>query len=298
MIQVFIDGAEGTTGLQLEQKLAQVEGICLQKLDNALRKDEAARKDIMNQVDVVFLCLPDGAAVEAVTLVENPHVMIIDASTAHRTHKEWAYGFPELSKAHYDAITVSNRIAVPGCYPTGFCGLVYPLIQRGLLGRKAQLNCFALSGYSGGGKNLIAKFEGMDPPPSGARPYGFSLHHKHIPEMKTVCGLETAPVFLPVVASVRQGMLVTIPLQQGALPLWEALRGYYDGQEYVTVMPFGGDGALTEGFLEMDTLNNTNQLELFVFGHETQALLVARLDNLGKGASGAALQCMKLRMGL
>ncbi len=297
MITVFTDGAEGTTGLLLEQRLAPVArergDIRLLAIDPALRKETSERRRLLNQADAVFLCLPDAAAREAVALVENPDTVIIDASTAHRTAPGWAYGFPELSPAHRAAIITGNRIAVPGCYATGFSALVYPLVTRGLLDPARPLSCFALSGYSGGGKKLIADYEDHTGAERGTRPYALPLHHKHLPEMQAVCGLAAPPLFAPAVAQIKQGMLVTVPLHMPAGPLRQALAEHYQGCETVSVLPQDDPG-----FLEMDTLNGTDKLELFVFGHETQSLLAARLDNLGKGASGAAMQCFKLRFGL
>ncbi|MCL2084634.1 MAG: N-acetyl-gamma-glutamyl-phosphate reductase, partial [Oscillospiraceae bacterium] len=208
MINVFIDGAEGTTGLRLESRLLGMDGVNLLRIEENLRKDTDRRGYYINKADVVFLCLPDAAAREAAGLAGD--TVVIDASTAHRTAPGWAYGFPELSRAHYDAVRGGNRISVPGCYPTGFCGLIYPLVERGLIAPDADLSCFGLSGYSGGGKPLIERFEGGGADTWGARPYALGLRHKHLPEMRKVCGLEKLPVFMPVVAPIRQGMIVTV----------------------------------------------------------------------------------------
>ncbi|GHU93885.1 N-acetyl-gamma-glutamyl-phosphate reductase [Clostridia bacterium] len=292
MIRVFIDGSAGTTGLQLEEKLAAVEGAELLKIDDLLRKDTAARREMINKSDVTFLCLPDDAAREAMTLVKNPSTVIIDASTAHRTHPDWAYGFPELSKSHENAIRTSNRIAVPGCHATGFCAIVYPLLKMRKISDEKLLSCVSLTGYSGGGKAMITEYEGEDPP-RGARPYALGLHHKHLPEMKAVCGLKNEPIFQPIVATVRQGMLVNVPLGLDAEEIWQLFGDYYKDTKNITVMPLNDRDKV-----EMEALNGTDFMEVFVFGHEKHTIITARFDNLGKGASGAALQCMKLRMGL
>ena len=297
MLKVFIDGREGTTGLQIEERLAGMPGIELLPIDPEKRKDTAERARLLNASDAAFLCLPDAAAIESVSLVTNPKTVIIDASTAHRTNPAWAYGFPELSEVHRQTIRSSNRIAVPGCYASGFCALVYPLVTLGIIARDAALSCAALSGYSGGGKSMIARYEGENPP-RGGRPYAFGLSHKHLPEMWAVCGLDNPPVFMPAVVPVRQGMIVSVPLAMPAKPLWESLSAHYAAPGDVTVRSFGGEDFLDVGALDMEACNNTDRMDIFVFGHEKQALLVARLDNLGKGASGAAVGCLRERFGL
>lgn len=295
MISVFIDGREGTTGLQIEQRLAKTPGVRLIDISPELRKDENERKRLLNLADCVFLCLPDNAARQAVSFVENPDTVIIDASTAHRADPSWAYGFPELSESHENAVKTSSRITVPGCHASGFCALIYPLVSGGIIPADTPLSCTSLTGYSGGGKSMITVYEGEDPP-RGARPYALGLAHKHLPEMTYVCGLASPPVFQPIVAPVRQGMLVSVPLFAGAEYIHGALSGHYKPGGNVTVMPLGvsPDG----GVMEMEALNGTDKLEIYVFGHKTQTLLMAKLDNLGKGASGAAVQCMGLRFGL
>ncbi|GHV33467.1 N-acetyl-gamma-glutamyl-phosphate reductase [Clostridia bacterium] len=291
-MKVFIDGSAGTTGLQLEEKLTAIDGIELLKIDGALRKDTEARRKIINSSDVTFLCLPDDAAREAAALVENPKTVVIDASTAHRTNPDWAYGFPELSKNHENAIRTSNRIAVPGCHATGFCAIVYPLLKMRKISDEAVLSCVSLTGYSGGGKSMIAEYEGENAP-RGAHPYALGLHHKHLPEMRAVCGLKNEPIFQPIVAAVRQGMLVNVPLGLDAEELWQLFDSSYKDARNITVMPLND-----QDNIEMEALNGTDLMEIFVFGHRAHTIVTARFDNLGKGASGAALQCMKLRMGL
>ena len=316
--KVFIDGEAGTTGLQVRDRLAARADIELLTLPEGLRKDTAARTEKINSADAVVLCLPDAAAIEAVRLVENERTVVIDASTAHRTDPEWVYGLPELNPAQRSAIETSRRIANPGCYPTGFISLTRPLVDAGLLRRDAALTVSAVSGYSGGGKALMEVYEGSaDHEPWGA--YGFNLEHKHLPEMAMYSRLVNAPVFLPAVGSFAQGMVVSVPLHykrdlmRGLLrrrangaSLHAALAAHYSGSRFVEVMPFGEaairDAGLLErdAFLRPDTLSDTNRLQLFVFANDDAgtAVLVARLDNLGKGASGAAVQNLNLALGL
>ena len=290
-MNIFIDGAEGTTGLQLEQKLSALDGINLMKLGDDRRKDINARREYLNGSDAAFLCLPDAAAREAVSLVNNPKTVIIDASTAHRTAYGWAYGFPELSEEHYRAAAESNRISVPGCHASGFNALVYPLIKAGIVDRSERLTCTSLTGYSGGGKAMIADYENGDNPRRGARPYALGLTHKHLPEMRHVCGLEHPPIFQPIVTDVRQGMLVSVPLAKNAELIWETLNRHYGGN--ISVMPLNVCDALG-----MEEMNGNDGMEIFVFGGTNQTLLTARFDNLGKGAAGAAVQCLKIRRGI
>lgn len=292
-MRVYIDGAAGATGLALEERLVNRTDINLLKPDESLRKDPATRRMLINEADVVFLCLPDDAAREAVGMVENPHTVIIDASTAHRTATDWAYGFPELSESHRKAVETSNRIAVPGCHASGFAALVYPLVKGGLISTDEILFCHSLTGYSGGGKQMIAAYEDNPSAPSAANLYALGLHHKHLPEMKHVSGLTHNPIFIPTLANVRRGMVVCVPLAQDAHTLWEYFSEYYQNAERLTVMPF-----MERETLDIEGMNNTDRMELYVFGHAEQAVLAARFDNLGKGSSGAALQCMEARFSL
>ena len=301
MIKVFIDGSAGTTGLRIREMLGKREDISLIALPEALRKDVVARRDAINEADAVFLCLPDDAAREAVGLVENKNTVVIDASTAHRTSPGWAYGFPELSAGHRAAIANGKRIANPGCYASGFLALVYPLVAAGVLPKDYPLVCHAVSGYSGAGKKGIAEYEAKDRPANYDTPrlYALTLAHKHLPEMQAVCGLTRTPVFNPYVCDYYCGMTVNVPLfvdmlaqKVSVTDVTELLRAHYAGAHFVTV------GEEPSGYVSANTLNGTNRMELLVNGNERQILLTARFDNLGKGASGAAIQNMNLALGL
>ena len=301
MIKVFIDGSAGTTGLRIREMLEKREDISLIALPEALRKDVAARRDAINGADAVFLCLPDDAAREAVGLVENENTVVIDASTAHRTSPGWAYGFPELSAGHRAAIVNGKRIANPGCYASGFLALVYPLVAAGVLPKDYPLVCHAVSGYSGAGKKGIAEYEAENRPESYDTPrlYALTLSHKHLPEMQAVCGLTRTPVFNPYVCDYYCGMTVNVPLFSDLLAkkvsvadVKELLRAHYAGAHFVTL------GEEPSGYVSANTLSGTNRMELLVNGNERQILLTARFDNLGKGASGAAIQNMNLALGL
>ena len=301
MIKVFIDGSAGTTGLRIREMLGKREDISLIALPEPLRKDVVARRDAINGADAVFLCLPDDAAREAVGLVENKNTVVIDASTAHRTSPGWAYGFPELSAGHRAAIVNGKRIANPGCYASGFLALVYPLVAAGVLPKDYPLVCHAVSGYSGAGKKGIAEYEAKDRPTNYDTPrlYALTLAHKHLPEMQTVCGLTRTPVFNPYVCDYYCGMTVNVPLfvdmlaqKVSVADVTELLRAHYAGAHFVTV------GEEPSGYVSANLLNGTNRMELLVNGNERQILLTARFDNLGKGASGAAIQNMNLALGL
>lgn len=305
---VFIDGEAGTTGLQIRERLAGRSDITIVSVDPALRKDPAARRDCLNGVDAVVLCLPDDAAREAVALIETPSVKVVDASTAHRTAPGWIYGLPELAPGQREAIRRSHRIANPGCWPTGFLTLIRPLVAAGIVPADWPLSAHGVSGYSGGGRSMIAEFED----PSAAnftkvafRPYATGLRHKHIPEMRAHAGLSRPPIFAPAVGRYRQGMIVEVPLHLDALPgapgladIHGALDAAYAGEAFVEVVPLAICRA-TET-LDPEALNGTNRLRLHVFGSDEvgQARLVAVLDNLGKGASGAAVQNLNLILGL
>ncbi|MBE6855434.1 MAG: N-acetyl-gamma-glutamyl-phosphate reductase [Ruminococcus sp.] len=305
--KVYIDGQEGTTGLKILERFAGRTDIELLTIDPALRKDADERKRLIHASDITFLCLPDAAAIEAVALAEGSNTRIIDASTAHRTNPAWAYGFPELSAAHREKITNSARVAVPGCYASGFNALVYPMVSSGLLPQDYPVQSFAVSGYSGAGKKGIAQYEdenrdrGLDSP----RLYALGQNHKHIPEMQKISGLSHPPMFNPMVCDYFNGMVVSVPVQTrllnkkiGVNDVYEMFCKHYDGQQFVQVRALQGADVLPDGFLAANPLAGTNLMEIFVFGTDEQILLSARLDNLGKGASGAAVQCMNIMLGV
>ena len=299
---IYIDGQEGTTGLQIYQRLGERTDIELLTIDPARRKDVAERKKLINSADLVFLCLPDAAAIEAVSLVENPTVRIIDASTAHRTHPDWTYGYSELSAAQKEKIVSTKRLANPGCHATGFISSVAPLVQAGMIPTDAALTCYSLTGYSGGGKGMIADYEAdaVDEKLRSPRIYGLTLSHKHLPEMQAICGLSTAPVFCPIVDDYYKGMATSVMLQNHLLPgsptaedIWEALKAHYDGCALVSVAPLGYD----EPMIAANTYAGKDTLQLIVCGGTERTLVTALFDNLGKGASGAAVQNMNLMLG-
>ncbi len=305
-IKVYIDGQAGTTGLKLFDRIKDRPDITLLTIDPAKHRDNAERARLINESDVTFLCLPDAASVEAVSFVENPKVRIIDASTAHRTNPDWAYGFPELSAAHREKIVKSNRVAVPGCYASGFLSLVYPMVESGMLPKDYPVTCHAVSGYSGAGKGAIAVYESEDRPDGYGSPrqYALGQTHKHLPEMQKIAGLSYAPIFNPMVCDYFAGMVVSVPLHRRLLngnPSVEEIHAmflnHYAGQQFVKVRAIAGTDVLEDGFLPANTLAGTNMLEVFVSGNEERILLAARLDNLGKGASGAALQCFNIMTG-
>lgn len=307
MIRVFIDGAEGTTGLRLHERLRGREDISLIKIDPEKRKDAAERARISNAADVVFLCLPDAAAREAVQGIVNPRTIIIDASTAHRTNPDWAYGLPELSKAHREAIAAAKRIAVPGCHASGFLSLVYPLVAGGILPADYPLTCHSLTGYSGAGKSAIAAYAAPDRPASFAFPrqYALSLTHKHLPEMQTIAKLRYEPLFNPIIDNFYAGMEVTVPIHSRLLTqpmnaerLHTCFAEYYTGQRFIRVQELGSQERCEGGMIDAGALAGLDYVQIFVTGREDQVNLIARFDNLGKGASGAAIQCMNIACGL
>ena len=301
MIKVFIDGGAGTTGLRIVERMQAREDVTLITLDEEHRKDPASRKEAIHAADAVFLCLPDDAAKEAAQLAEGAKAVVIDASTAHRTAEGWAYGFPELSAAHRRAIASPRFIANPGCYASGFISLVYPLIAHGIAAKDYPFVCHAVSGYTGAGKKGIAQYEAeeRDRALDSPRLYALGLHHKHLPEMQKVCALSHPPVFTPYICDFPCGMTVHVPLYRSLLQkkltvgeMEELFREHYAGCRFVKV------AKEESGFLAANTLEGTNLLEVFVNGNDEQLLLSARLDNLGKGASGAAVQNMNIALGL
>ena len=306
-VKVFIDGQEGTTGLKIIERFENRNDIELLRIDEDKRKDLDERKKFINSSDFTFLCLPDAASREAVSLIENENVRIIDASTAHRTNPEWAYGFPELSEAHREKIKNSKRVAVPGCYASGFNSLVYPLVAHGIIPADFPVSCYATSGYSGAGKKAIAVYESPDRNKEfdSPRMYALSQQHKHLPEMQKISGLAYKPMFNPMVCDYFSGMVVCVPIQTRLLEkktsiqaVWEMYREHYANQNFVKVTDIMGTDVLVDGFLASNTLSGTNLMQIFVCGNDEQILLCSRLDNLGKGASGAAVQCLNIMMGI
>ena len=300
--KVYIDGQEGTTGLQIYDRLGSREDIELLLIDPDRRKDTQERKKLLNAADLAFLCLPDAAAVEAVSLIDNDHTRVIDCSTAHRVAPGWVYGFPELA-GQREKIKTAKRVANPGCYATGFLSLARPLVEKGVLSSKARLVCHALSGYTGAGKKAIAQYTDpqRDPELDSPRHYAVALHHKHLPEMAAVAGLDRPPLFAPMICDYPQGMVVTLPLwaeelegKQSIESLRALYGSYYAGSTVVELRPADAPGG---GFIGSNNLAGRDVLQIFVNGNEEQLLLSARLDNLGKGASGAAVQNMNLMLG-
>ena len=303
---VYVDGQEGTTGLRINEYLAQRADIEVLRIDADKRKDAAERARLLNAADVAFLCLPDAASREAAAMITNPKTCLIDASTAHRTVAGWAFGLPELSKGQRGAIRESKRIANPGCHASAFILAVRPLVDAGLLSPDALVTATSITGYSGGGKSMIAEYEaGGNTKLASPRPYALGLAHKHIPEMMTHTGLKNAPVFMPIVANFYKGLGVTVPLhlsqlRAGTTPqqVRDALAAHYEGERFIHVKPLRDADTLAGGFFDVQACNDTNNVDLFVFGNEQQILVMARLDNLGKGASGAAVQSMNVHLGV
>ena len=308
MTSVFIDGQAGTTGLRIRERLTPREDVTLVEIPEASRKDRRVRREYLNEADVVILCLPDDAAREAMELVSSNRVRVLDASTAHRVAGGWVYGLPELDGRQRERIREAARVSNPGCYPTGFILLVRPLVDAGIVHDDALLSCHAISGYSGGGRRLIERYEARSAgePESlwPVRPYGLGLDHKHLPEMSAYSGVERAPVFSPMVGHFAQGMLTMVPLHVDTLgdgataaTVHACLDARYRDEPCVDVRPLGDADVLDGGFLEPRSANGTNRIDLLVYGHDTRILLVARLDNLGKGASGAAVQNLNIMTG-
>ncbi len=301
MKKVFIDGKAGTTGLRIEERLKERDDVEIVSLPDELRKDTAAKAKIINESDIVFLCLPDDAARESVSLIENENVTVIDASTAHRTDPAWAYGLPELGADFENKIKNSKRIAVPGCHASGFISLVYPLIKHGILSKDALLTAHSVTGYSGGGKKMIAEYEEDVPNAllSGPRQYGLSQAHKHLPEMTKICGLSNAPVFCPIVSDFYSGMEVTVPIFGSMLEPGYGIndiKALYK-EIYNSPILFYAENSDEGGFLSSAKLSGKDSMCIEVHGNDERILLVARYDNLGKGASGAAVECLNIKLG-
>jgi N-acetyl-gamma-glutamyl-phosphate reductase len=299
--KIFIDGKAGTTGLRIFERLENFAGIEIITLSDEKRKDINARKEALNSVDIAFLCLPDDAARESVSLIENDNTVVIDTSTAHRTDETFAYGFPELSEKHKEKLKNSKRIAVPGCHASGFIALVYPLIESGILGENENFSCFSLTGYSGGGKKMIAEYEDaereelLDAP----RQYGLTQQHKHLKEMKAISKIENAPVFCPVVAPFYSGMEVTVPIFKNMLKngtTIEDIKSVYKEKYQGPIVNFNENND-EAGFISAGAFSGLDSMEISVFGNEDRIILTARYDNLGKGASGAAIECLNIVLG-
>lgn len=311
--KIFIDGKEGTTGLKIFERFEGRDDSEILLIDEDKRKDVNERKRLINESDYTFLCLPDSAAIEAVSLCENPNTIIIDASTAHRTNPDWAYGFPELSSEHRKKVETSHRIAVPGCYASGFNAIVYPLVKSGILPSDYPVVCHAVSGYSGAGKKAIAQYEDeeRDFQLESPRLYGLTQEHKHLPEMQKVSGLSFKPAFSPYICDYFSGMSVSIPLHIRMLnsskgkigradcqEICDMFKNHYANSIFVQVADFMGQDILTESFIPANTLSGTNNMQIFICGNDERVTITSRFDNLGKGASGAAVQCMNISMGV
>ncbi|WP_179405454.1 N-acetyl-gamma-glutamyl-phosphate reductase [Burkholderia guangdongensis] len=303
--KVFVDGQEGTTGLKIFEYLSARGDIEILRIDDAKRKDVDERRRLINASDVTFLCLPDVASRESASLVDNPHTTLIDASTAFRTSADWAYGLPELTRAQRERIRSSKRIAVPGCHASAFVLAMRPLVDAGVVAPSFAAHSYSITGYSGGGKKMIADYEADATAKLAApRAYALALAHKHLPEMAAHTGLEHAPIFTPIVGPFFKGLAVTTyftpsQLAKRATPqdVQRIFAEYYEGEAFVRVAPFNADANLDDGFFDVQANNDTNRVDLFVFGNDERFVTVARLDNLGKGASGAAIQCMNLNIG-
>ena len=303
---VFVDGQEGTTGLRIHDYLSKRHDIELLRIAPERRKDAAERERLLNAADVAFLCLPDAAAREAAAMVRNPNTCLIDASTAHRTQPGWVFGLPELAPGQRERLRASKRIANPGCHASAFILLLRPLVDAGLVAANAPISATSITGYSGGGKKMIEQYEaGGDAGLAAPRPYALSLAHKHLPEMAAHTGLAAAPVFMPIVGPFYKGLAVSVPLHLSQLTagttaqaIHRAFEQRYAGERFVRVMPLRDPATLESGYFDVQACNDSNRVDLFVFANETQVLLMARLDNLGKGASGAAVQAMNVHLGL
>jgi N-acetyl-gamma-glutamyl-phosphate reductase len=306
-IKVFVDGQEGTTGLQIHELLARRNDVEVLRIAPELRKDQGERARLLNAADVAFLCLPDVAARESTALVTNPRTCVIDASTAHRTDANWVFGLPELAPDQRERLRHAKRISNPGCHSTAFILLVRPLLEAGLIDADARLTATSITGYSGGGRKMIDLYTSQPQPQrlASPRPYGLGLAHKHVPEMLVQSSLRTRPIFMPIVANFYKGLSVSVPLHLSSMKnpadpkqLHEALARRYADERFVRVMPFGDAAVLDDGYFDVQACNDSNRCELFVFASGDQAILMSRLDNLGKGASGAAVQSMNVHLGL
>lgn len=298
MLKVFIDGNVGTTGLRIEERLSKRDDIELFTLPEDIRKDSAARKDALNNADIAFLCLPDAAAIEAVSMIDNPNTKVIDTSTAHRTDPNWTYGFPELDEEIKNSLKNAKRVAVPGCHASGFLSIVYPLVKNGLIPSSYPFVCYSLTGYSGGGKKMIAEYNDTNRPQDyeGPRQYAFAQMHKHLPEMKKIAGLDQEPIFAPIVGDFYSGMEVSVPLFGKMIngnkdDVINCLSKNYNGSKLIKVLP------LEQNFMSASELSMKDNMNIYVGGNDDRIMVVSLFDNLGKGASGAAIQCMNIMCG-
>ncbi len=305
--KIFIDGKEGTTGLKIFERFEKRSDIEIITIDEEKRKDPVEKAKMINASDFTFLCLPDAAAIESVALCTNPKTRIIDASTAHRTNPDWAYGFPELGADFRAKIEKSNRVAVPGCYASGSIAICYPLVKSGIMPADYPVVIHAVSGYSGAGKKAIAQYQdpNRDPSLDSPRLYALTQQHKHLPEIKKISGLEFEPIFNPYVCDYFEGMSVTVGLHSrllskkvSAKDVQEMFAAHYEGSRFVQVAPLMGEGVLPEQFIPATAMNGTNNMQLFVYGNDDRIMITTRFDNLGKGASGAAVQCLNIMMGI
>ena len=304
--KIFIDGKEGTTGLKIFDRFENRSDIEIITIEESKRKDPVEKAKIINASDFTFLCLPDAAAIESATLCTNPKTRIIDASTAHRINPAWAYGFPELDKAFRDKIATSNRVAVPGCYASGSNAILYPLVKSKIMQKDYPVVIHAVSGYSGAGKKAIAQYEdkNRNPELDSPRLYALTQTHKHLPEMKKISNLEYEPIFNPYICDYIQGMSVTVGLHSRMLnkkvtakEVCDMFKQHYEDARFVKVADFMGDGILTEQFIAANTLKDTNEMQIFIYGNDDRIMITSRFDNLGKGASGAAIQCLNIMTG-
>lgn len=304
--RVFVDGQEGTTGLRIHEYLAQRSDIEVLRIDAEQRKNPDERARLLNAADVAFLCLPDAASREAAAMINNPNTCLIDASTAHRITPGWAFGLPELAPEQRELLRASKRIANPGCHASAFILAIRPLVDAGLIPDSLTVSATSITGYSGGGKKMIEQYQAaVDPGLSAPRPYALGLAHKHIPEMTRHTGLAKPPIFMPIVGPFYKGLAASVPLALADLKpgttgqtLQQALEKRYQGEQFIRVMPLGDPATLEAGFFDVQASNDSNRVDLFVFANDAQAIVFARLDNLGKGASGAAVQSMNVHLGI
>jgi N-acetyl-gamma-glutamyl-phosphate reductase len=303
MTKIFIDGSQGTTGLKIYNRFEGRNDIELLKIDDDKRKDPQERAKMINSSDITFLCLPDKASIEAVSLVTNENVKIIDTSTAHRTNSDWAYGFPELDSSFREKIRTSNRIAVPGCYASGFNSIVYPLVSKGILPSDYPITCYAMSGYTGAGKNGIAQYEdkNRDAELDSPRQYALTQEHKHLKEMKAISGLNRTPIFAPHICDYPCGMIVSIPIFTDMLTkkiskadIQKLFAEHYDGEQFVKVRELG----YSKSMIGANNFAQRDDMEIEISGNDERVIITSRFDNLGKGASGAAIQCLNIALGI